>query len=102
MRDSSPSASRPTGRSRMRLVFLLIGLGLAFEQIAEAISWVGDAVIPADNGTQAGPTCTFANPPVAGMVTDDVVAVFTLYRNANITFSVATTGGQTWTGQTDL
>src|SRR5262245_47718078 len=79
------------------IVFLLVGEGVAL-----AISWVGSTTIPADNGSQAGPTCTFANPPISGMATDDVVVVFMLYRNAGITFSVATTGGQSWTGQTDL
>jgi trimeric autotransporter adhesin len=64
-----------------------------------AQTFFGISSTPADNGTQAGTTATVV--PPASMLTGDLVIIYAHYRNASGSFSISTSGGQTWnTGTT--
>ncbi len=57
---------------------------------------VGSVGVPTDNGAQAGPTATFANPPISGIQAGDLIVVFACYRATSVTLAMGGTDGQTW------
>lgn len=63
-----------------------------------AITKFGEVAIPVDGSSaaNAGPTNTFANPPIASMTAGDLVIVTCQYRGT-VTITNSATGGQTWT-----
>lgn len=74
---------------------MLSSLGLS------AQTFFGMSSAPVDNGAQAGNVAVAIVPP-ALMQAGDLVIIYAHYRNTSGTFSVSTTGGQTWnTGATN-
>lgn len=63
-------------------------------------TYFGSVGVPTDNGTSAASPVSFANPPIASMVTGDLVIVYAYCRNAAATISINNAGGQTWTTET--
>jgi trimeric autotransporter adhesin len=59
-------------------------------------TYIGESSSPVDNTAQAGPNATIV--PVPGMVAGDLVVIYAQYRATNNTptFTIPTTGGQTW------
>jgi hypothetical protein len=84
-------------RSRIFLIslaFLSVFLQFEIQEAHAAISYVGSASTPADNGTQAGPGPVDITPPA--MQAGDFVLVIGSYRG-NTDISINQAGGQTWT-----
>ncbi len=79
------------------LVVMLCILILPTRSAHAAISYVGSASRPADNGAQAGPGPVAVTPPA--MQAGDFVLLIGAYR-LNTTISISETGGQTWTSLT--
>lgn len=65
-----------------------------------AITLFGSVSVPTDNGTNTANPTAFANPPIASMVTGDLVFVYAYCRTASATIAVSNTGGQAWTSFT--
>jgi hypothetical protein len=66
-----------------------------------AITHYGSIGVPADNGAQAGPTASFANPPIASMAAGDLVVIVAAYRGTGQTLAIGNAGGQSWTSNTN-
>lgn len=66
-----------------------------------AITYLGSASAPADNGTQAGPGPVTIT-PVGAMVDGDLVVMFVQYRGADAAFTISNTGGQNWNALTQV
>lgn len=73
---------------------------LLFPISLNAQTYFGSVAVPTDNGTSATSPVAFANPPIASMVSGDLVIVYAYCRTGSATISVSNAGGQTWTSET--
>lgn len=73
---------------------------LTLEDVDTGITFVSYGVVPADQGSQAGPTITFPQPD--GIAINDCLVVYVTYEtpSTSLTYSVTTDGGQSWSSQT--
>jgi hypothetical protein len=68
------------------------------------ITFVGSGTVPADNGTQAGPTVTFTTSSLsAAATTGDLICMVASYKSlaGTVTFTISNAGGQTWNSVTN-
>lgn len=80
-----------------KLLFILFFLPLF---ASAQITYHNSSSQPADNGTQAANTTVTVTPP-ASMVAGDLVIVHFSVRNTTGTLTNSTTGGQSWTSETE-
>lgn len=81
----------------MKRIFFILLLFFSLHASA-AITYLGSASSPSDNGTSA--TSPVSITPVGSMTAGDLVFVYVSARNASATFSVSNSGGQTWNTET--
>lgn len=73
-------------------------LGLFLTLTSYSQTFVGESSSLADNGTSTASPVTIV--PPGGMLDGDLVIIYAHYRNSSGTLSITTTGGQTWTSET--
>lgn len=86
----------------MKFPFTVRTLLIAFvlftsSKFSFAQTFVGVSSNPADNGSYTSTTVTVT--PPAGVQAGDLVVIYAQYRNTSGTVSISTTGGQTWTSE---
>lgn len=79
-------------------IAIRIGIFLFSPLFSFSQTFFGVASNPADNGSVTGPTATVT--PPGAMVAGDLVVMYAHYRANTATFTMTTTGGQSWTQET--
>ncbi|HVT86489.1 MAG TPA: T9SS type A sorting domain-containing protein, partial [Chitinophagaceae bacterium] len=79
-------------------ILLIAFLLFISSKFSFAQTFVGVSSSPADNGSNTSSTVTVT--PPAGTQAGDLIVIYAQYRNTSGTVSISTTGGQTWTSET--